>query len=184
MNGATAANGAVAQTASHIRDQPMSNHLLCDKDDGASQESAWEELLLARTCRRIYNERKSQRIRLLAELQQDMNFPPCPSHHIPPSTESYASPTTRGSFSPCSSCFTPPNAFYTFPQTWCSEEDPTTPSSTLPSPPRHASCQHIQNESRVLFNQWWTQTSDMTFLERVQAKRTRDLPQDLSLIHI
>ena len=90
--------------------------VLCDKDDGASQESAWEELLLARTCRRIYNERKSQRIRLLAELQQDMNFPPCPSHNIPPSTESYASPTTRGSFSPCSSCFTPPNAFYTFPQ--------------------------------------------------------------------
>ena len=152
--------------------------VLCDKDDGASQESAWEELLLARTCRRIYNERKSQRIRLLAELQQDMNFPPCPSHNIPPSTESYASPTTRGSFSPCSSCFTPPNAFYTFPQTWCSEEDPTTPSSTLPSPPRHASCQHIQNESRVLFNQWWTQTSDMTFLERVEAKRTRDFPQD------
>ena len=152
--------------------------VLCDKDDGASQESAWEELLFARTCRRIYNERKSQRIRLLAELQQDMNFPPCPSHNIPPSTESYASPTTRGSFSPCSSCFTPPNAFYTFPQTWCSEEDPTTPSSTLPSPPRHASCQHIQNESRVLFNQWWTQTSDMTFLERVEAKRTRDFPQD------
>ena len=30
--------------------------VLCDKDDGASQESAWEELLLARTCRRIYNE--------------------------------------------------------------------------------------------------------------------------------
>jgi hypothetical protein len=28
MNGATAANGAVAQTASHIRDQPMSNHLV------------------------------------------------------------------------------------------------------------------------------------------------------------
>ena len=107
-----------------------------------------------------------------------MNFPPCTSHNIPPSTESYASPTTRGSFSPCSSCFTPTNTFYTFPQTWCSEEDLPTPSSTLPSPPRHASCQHIQNESRVLFNQWWTQTSDMTFLERVEAKRTRDFPQD------
>ena len=90
----------------------------------------------------------------VAGLQQDMNFPPSPTHNIPPPTESYASPTTRGSLSPCSSCFTPPNAFYTSPQTWCSEEDPTTPSSTLPSPPRHASCQHIQNESRVLFNQW------------------------------
>ncbi len=30
----------------------------------------------------------------------------------------------------------------------------------------------------MLFNQWWTQTSDATFLQRVQAKRTRDFPQD------
>ena len=30
----------------------------------------------------------------------------------------------------------------------------------------------------MLFKQWWTQTSDVTFLQRVQAKRTRDFPQD------
>ena len=152
--------------------------VLCDIDDGASQVSAWRELLLARTCRRMYHARISQRLLLLAELQQDMGFPPAPTHHILSPTESYASTETRGSHSPCSSCFTPPNAFYTFPQTWCTEEDLPTPSSTLPSPPRHASCRHIQNEERMLFNQWWTQTSDATFLQRVQAKRTRDFPQD------
>ena len=152
--------------------------VLCDIDDGASQVSAWRELLLARTCRRMYHARISQRLLFLAELQQDMGFPPAPTHHILSATESYASTETRGSHSPCSSCFTPPNAFYTFPQTWCTEEDLPTPSSTLPSPPRHASCRHIQNEERMLFNQWWTQTSDATFLQRVQAKRTRDFPQD------
>ena len=148
--------------------------VLCDIDDGASQVSAWKEELLAMTCRRMYHERTSQRILLLAGLQEDMGFPPAPTHHILSPTASYASTKTRGSHSPCSSCFTSPNAFYTFPQTWCSEENLPTPSSTLPSPPRHVSCLHIQNESRMLFNQWWIQTSDATFLERVQAKRTRD----------
>ena len=41
--------------------------VLCDIDDGASQVSAWRELLLARTCRRMYHARISQRLLLLAE---------------------------------------------------------------------------------------------------------------------
>ena len=63
--------------------------VLCDIDDGASQVSAWRELLLARTCRRMYHARISQRLLLLAELQQDMGFPPAPTHHILSPTGSY-----------------------------------------------------------------------------------------------